>query len=46
LLNQLPAILENAENVLTGCSRAILFALRDEWEKLQQNIEAISKEFD
>src|SRR4051812_12010047 len=37
LRKQLPAILENPDNVLTGCSRAILFALRDEWEQLEQN---------
>jgi transposase len=44
LRKHLASILEDANDALTGRARAILFALRDEWEQLEQNIDTITKE--
>jgi transposase len=40
----LPSILENAENGLTGRSRAILSALREEWAELELKIITVTEE--
>lgn len=44
LRKALPMVLEDAENGLSGRSRAILSALRQEWEELETKIAAMTEE--
>jgi transposase len=45
LKRQIPFILEDADNLLSPRMRALLIELRDEWEKLETQIENIDREF-
>jgi transposase len=45
LKRQIPSILEDADNLLSSRMRALLVELRDEWEKLETQIEKIDREF-
>ena len=45
LKRQIPSILEDADNLLSSRMRALLVELRDEWEKLETQIEEIDREF-
>jgi transposase len=45
LKRQIPSILEDADNLLSPRMRALLAELRDEWEKLETQIEEIDREF-
>jgi transposase len=45
LKQQIPSILEDADNLLSSRMRALLVELRDEWEKLETQIETIDREF-
>jgi transposase len=45
LKRQIPSILEDADNLLSPRMRALLVELRDEWEKLEMQIEEIDREF-
>src|ERR1017187_4132983 len=45
LKRQIPSILEDADNLLSPRMRALLVELRDEWEKLETQIEEIDREF-
>jgi transposase len=45
LKRQIPFILEDADNLLSPRMRALLIELRDEWEKLEMQIENIDREF-
>jgi transposase len=45
LKRQIPSILEDADNLLSSRMRALLVELRDEWEKLETQIEEINREF-
>jgi transposase len=44
LKRQIPSILEDADNLLSSRMRALLTELRDEWEKLETQIENIDRE--
>lgn len=44
LKRQLPSILEDAENLLSARMRTLLIDLRDEWQKLDDQIEATNRE--
>jgi transposase len=44
LNRQIPCILEDAENLLSPRMRTLIIELRDEWEKLQEQIEATDRE--
>jgi transposase len=44
LRKNLPAVLENAENGLTGRARTLLLALREEWVELEKKICAMTEE--
>jgi transposase len=44
LRKHLPAVMEDAENALSGRARAILFALREEWEQLELKIDTMTEE--
>src|SRR5260370_1426214 len=44
LRKNLPAVLENAENGLSGRARTILCALREEWVELETKISAMTEE--
>ena len=45
LKRQIPSILEDAENLLSPRMRALLLELRDEWIKLEEQIDASNREF-
>jgi transposase len=45
LKRQIPSILEDADNLLSSRMRALLVELRDEWDKLETQIEEIDREF-
>jgi transposase len=45
LKRQIPSILEDADNLLSSRMRALLVELRDEWKKLETQIEEIDREF-
>jgi len=45
LKRQLPSILEDADNSLSSRMRALLIEIRDEWEKLEKQIEQVDQEF-
>jgi transposase len=45
LKRQIPSILEDADNLLSSRMRALLVELRDEWKKLERQIEEIDREF-
>jgi transposase len=45
LKRHIPSILEDADNLLSSRMRALLVELRDEWEKLETQIEEIDREF-
>jgi transposase len=45
LERQIPSILEDANNLLSSRMRALLVELRDEWKKLETQIEEIDREF-
>ena len=45
LKRQLPTILEDAQNLLSTRMRALLSELRVEWEKLEEQIDAMNREF-
>jgi len=45
LKRQLPTILEDAQNLLSTRMRALLTELRLEWEKLEEQIDAMNREF-
>jgi transposase len=45
LKRQIPSILEDADNLLSSRMRALLIELRDEWEKLEKQIEQVDQEF-
>jgi|SRR5271165_3416617 len=45
LKRQLPSILEDADNLLSSRMRALLIELRDEWDKLEEQIERVNREF-
>jgi transposase len=45
LKRQIPFILEDADNLLSPRMRELLIELRDEWEKLETQIEKIDREF-
>jgi transposase len=42
---QLPSILEDAENLLSPRMRTLLLELRDEWAKLEEEIDTANREF-
>ena len=44
LKKQIPSILEDAANLLSARMRALLVELRDEWKKLEEQIEGIDQE--
>jgi transposase len=44
LMRQLPSILEDAENLLSPRMRTLLVELRDEWVKLEEQIDASNQE--
>ena len=44
LKRQLPSILEDAGNLLSTRMRTVLMELREEWEKLEEQIEATNRE--
>jgi transposase len=44
LQKNLPAVLENAENGLSGRARTILLTLREEWAELEEKIEVMTNE--
>src|SRR5260370_22652647 len=44
LKRQLPSILEDAGNLLSTRMRTLLMELREEWEKLEEKIEATNRE--
>ncbi len=45
LKRQLPSILEDAENLLSPRMRTLLLELRDEWTKLEEQIDTANREF-
>lgn len=45
LKRQVPSILEDASNLLSLRMRALLIELRDEWGKLEEQIERVNREF-
>ena len=45
LKRQIPSILEDADNLLSPRMRALLVERREEWEKLETQIEEIDREF-
>lgn len=45
LKRQLPSILEDAENLLSPRMRTLLLELRDEWAKLEEQIDTANREF-
>ena len=44
LRRQIPSILEDADNMLSPRMRALLVELREEWEKLEEQIDASTRE--
>jgi len=45
LKRQIPSILEDAENLLSPRMRTLLLELRDEWAKLEEQIDTANREF-
>lgn len=45
LKRQIPAILQDADNLLSPRIRTLLLELRDEWSKLEEQIDAANREF-
>jgi transposase len=45
LKRRIPSILEDADNLLSLRMRTLLIELRDEWEKLEKQIEEVDREF-
>jgi transposase len=45
LKRQIPSILEDAENLLSPRMRTLLLELRDEWTKLDEQIDTANREF-
>lgn len=44
LKRQIPSILEDADNLLSPRMRTLLLELRDEWVKLEEQIDAVNRE--